>query len=560
MPPRFFLDVCQYDIFFMNKRIYIITSLIFCISRLLGQNTASVDELVKQLWKGNDTTKSNALKILVTTVNTNVFPVLSAINDKSLYEYQDKLVTVGPKKPSEEGQKEMYSLVEVYPEGKILTENNQTIYKSTSDLKEIAFSRADRLLIAPLVPYLNLVSPISEKRKLAYTQFQGSTDSMAVPMIQKALKVETDPDILRVGKETIYSVLLNASKDPKERKLLIDSLFNNWGSNTESILSTYAAAQPEGELKTYATQKAKELENKHTVLGVFQNLFSGISLGSILIMIALGLSVIYGLAGVINMAHGEFLMIGAYTTFVIQNLLPKSSDLFFWVSLPVSFIVAGIFGFIIERTIIRFLYSRPLESLLATWGVSLVLVQLARTIFGDLTAVRTPTALTGAWEIVPHLMLPYNRLFIIGLSLAMILLTYFTLYRTRLGMQIRAVTQNRQMSACLGIQTERIDVITFFLGSGLAGLAGAAMTLIGNVVPDMGQTYIVDSFLVVVSGGVGNMFGSVFSGLSIGFLSKIFESFFEAVYGKVLILVCIIIFLQYRPKGLFPDKGRIGED
>lgn len=277
-------------------------------------------------------------------------------------------------------------------------------------------------------------------------------------------------------------------------------------------------------------------------------------------MIALGLSVIYGLAGVINMAHGEFLMIGAYTTFVLQNLLPSQSDLFFWISLPMSFLVSGLFGFVIERLIIRFLYARPLESMLATWGVSLVLIQLARTLFGDLTAVRTPTILIGGWEVIPHLMLPYNRLFIIVLSMVMVALTFYTLYRTRLGMKIRAVTQNRKMSACLGIRTERIDVTTFFLGSGLAGTAGAAMTLIGNVVPDMGQTYIVDSFLVVVSGGVGNMFGSVFSGLGIGILGKVFESFFEAVYGKVLILMCIVIFLQYRPKGLFPDKGRIGDD
>lgn len=543
----------------MNKYIYIFTVLTFSIVGMFAQNTASVDVLVNQLWKGDDTTQNKALNQLVATKNTDVFPVLSAINDKSLYEYKGQLVTLGPKNPAEE-TKDLYSLVEVYPMAKILQEGDQTLYKSTSELKEISFSRADRLLIAPLAPYLNLLSPLPEKRKLAYSQFQGSTDASVIPMLQKALAKETEADILRLGKETYYSALLYESKSLSTSQALIDSLYNNWGPNSESILTTFAGKQPEGTLKAYALQKAKELSKKHSMLGVVQNLFSGLSLGSILIMIALGLSVIYGLAGVINMAHGEFLMIGAYTTFVIQNMLPKTSDAFFWISLPLSFLVAGVVGLIVERTIIRFLYSRPLESLLATWGVSLVLVQIARTIFGDLTAVRTPAVLSGGVEVLPHLILPYNRLFIITLSMVMVALTYFTLYRTRLGMQIRAVTQNRKMSACLGIQTERIDVITFFLGSGLAGMAGAAMTLIGNVVPDMGQTYIVDSFLVVVSGGVGNMFGSVFSGLSIGFLGKIFESFFEAVYGKVLILVCIVIFLQYRPKGLFPDKGRIGDD
>lgn len=543
----------------MNKYIYIFTVLTFSIVGMFAQNTVSVDVLVNQLWKGDDTTQNKALNQLVATKNTDVFPVLSAINDKSLYEYKGQLVTLGPKNPAEE-TKDLYSLVEVYPMAKILQEGDQTLYKSTSELKEISFSRADRLLIAPLAPYLNLLSPLPEKRKLAYSQFQGSTDASVIPMLQKALAKETEADILRLGKETYYSALLYESKSLSTSQALIDSLYNNWGPNSESILTTFTGKQPEGTLKAYALQKAKELSKKHSILGVVQNLFSGLSLGSILIMIALGLSVIYGLAGVINMAHGEFLMIGAYTTFVIQNMLPKTSDAFFWISLPLSFLVAGVVGLIVERTIIRFLYSRPLESLLATWGVSLVLVQIARTIFGDLTAVRTPAVLSGGVEVLPHLILPYNRLFIITLSMVMVALTYFTLYRTRLGMQIRAVTQNRKMSACLGIQTERIDVITFFLGSGLAGMAGAAMTLIGNVVPDMGQTYIVDSFLVVVSGGVGNMFGSVFSGLSIGFLGKIFESFFEAVYGKVLILVCIVIFLQYRPKGLFPDKGRIGDD
>lgn len=543
----------------MNKRIYTFIVLAISIVEIFAQGGPKVDTLVKQLWKGDGTTKSKALTQLVATKSTDVFPVLSAINDKNLYEYKGQLVTLGAKNPANETN-DLYSLIEVYPVAKILEEGDQTLYKSTSDLKEISFSRADRLLIAPLVPYLNLLSPLPEKRKLAYGQFQGSTDTSVIPMLQKALEKETDADILRLGKETYYSALLHESKDQTSSLQLIDSLFNNWGPNSEALLSTFAAKQEEGALKTYALQKTEELAKKHTMLGVIQNLFSGLSLGSILIMIALGLSVIYGLAGVINMAHGEFLMIGAYTTFVIQNIMPKTSDLFFWISLPLSFLVAGVVGLIVERTIIRFLYARPLESLLATWGVSLVLVQIARSIFGDLTAVRTPTVLSGGVEVLPHLILPYNRLFIITLSMVMVALTYFTLYRTRLGMQIRAVTQNRKMSACLGIQTERIDVITFFLGSGLAGMAGAAMTLIGNVVPDMGQTYIVDSFLVVVSGGVGNMFGSVFSGLSIGFLGKIFESFFQAVYGKVLILVCIVIFLQYRPKGLFPDKGRIGDD
>jgi urea transport system permease protein len=296
-----------------------------------------------------------------------------------------------------------------------------------------------------------------------------------------------------------------------------------------------------------------------------QNLFSGISLGSILILMSLGLAIVYGLAGIINMAHGEFLMIGAYATYSVELLFNnvlhvQNSNWFYIAALPVSFVVAGLAGLLLERLIIRRLYNRPLESLLATWGVSLILIQAARTFFGDLTAVKLPEMLAGGWHITPNLVLPYSRLFIILLTIVVVTALYWILFRTRLGMQIRAVTQNRNMSACLGIDTRRVDAITFFIGSGLAGLAGCAMTLIGNVVPDMGQTYIVDSFLVVVTGGVGKLVGTITAGLGIGIFSKVLEAFFEAVYGKVLILLGIMIFMQFKPRGLFPDKGRIAED
>ncbi|GHT32139.1 hypothetical protein FACS189434_03220 [Bacteroidia bacterium] len=301
------------------------------------------------------------------------------------------------------------------------------------------------------------------------------------------------------------------------------------------------------------------------MIGICQDIFSGISLGSILILVALGLSIIYGLAGIINMSHGEFIMIGAYTTFCTQQLfityLPQAwFDMAFFLSLPLSFVVAALFGLLIERLIIRHLYARPLESLLATWGISLILIQVARNIFGDLTSVKAPALLSGGWHVAEGLTLPYNRLFIIALSAVVFLLVYLLFQKTRLGVKIRAVTQNRNMSACVGIATKRIDMITFMLGSGLAGIAGCAITLIGNIVPNMGQTYIVDSFLVVVTGGVGKLVGCVASGLGIGVISKVFEINFEAVYGKVLLLVLIIIFLQYKPKGLFPEKGRVGED
>ncbi|NKB68319.1 MAG: urea ABC transporter permease subunit UrtB [Candidatus Latescibacteria bacterium] len=297
---------------------------------------------------------------------------------------------------------------------------------------------------------------------------------------------------------------------------------------------------------------------------IVQTVFIGLSLGSILIVMSLGLAIIYGQMGVINMAHGEFMMIGAYTTFVVQNLClavlpPGYADLFFAFSLPFAFLVAGGFGLLLETLVIRHLYSRPLESLLATWGISLILVQSARSIFGDLTAVKLPQLLSGGWEIAPQVQLPYNRMFIMGLAVAIVggLLALF--FRTRFGLRLRATTQNRDMSASVGVRVRRVDALAFMLGTGIAGVAGWAMTLIGNVVPNMGQTYIVDSFLVVVTGGVGKLLGTISAGLSLGIFNKVLEPIFEAVYGKVILLGLIILFLQWRPTGLFPARGRSEE-
>ncbi len=543
----------------MNKLKETILLLLLCF--LTNASFAQKDSIalhVKNVAVGPDSLKGYAIQKLVEAKSPATFPLLGAINEKKLFTFEDQLVTIGAK--VEESGTELFDVILIYPEVKPLG-----IKKKLSELKEVEVGRADRLLLSPISPYLNLASPEEQKRKLAYSQFQNEESLKEMEMVKKALSVETNSEVKKIGKETYYYLLLISAKTEEAAKASIDSIYDNWGSNATTILEEYAhSASPYTAAKAYAVQKGKSLEAMHEWIGVVQNFFSGLSLGSILILIALGLAIVYGLAGIINMAHGEFLMIGAYTTYCIQvffiETLGSKSDAFFWVSLPVSFLVAGIWGFAMERLIIRFLYARPLESMLATWGASLVLVQIARSIFGDLTAVKTPSVLSGGLSLIPHLVLPYNRLFIIGFTIVMISLTYFMLYKSRLGLRIRSVTQNRNMSSCLGIETRKVDMITFFLGSGLAGIAGCAMTLIGNVVPDMGQTYIVDSFLVVVTGGVGKLAGTIISGFSIGFLSKIFESFFEAVYGKVMILAIIIIFLQFKPKGLFPDKGRIGDD
>jgi len=541
----------------------------FCLCLLIGKQVSAQSDstaiyVSEVLNPSNDSARISALRKLVMLREPSTFPLLAAINDKKLYFFNNKPVTTGAAEALANGD-EVFPLFLVFPENKPLLDAAGKPEKwSLSSLKKVDISRTDRLSLTTILPYLNLANPEPKKRIIAYGQLLTSSDESKINILSEALRLEKDKEALTAGKEILFQLKLNEAKSDGSAKAYIDSLDNNWGENVTIILKDYSSAGKLAGAKSYAAEKVKSLEGLQSRIEKAQNLFSGISLGSILILIALGLAIVYGLAGIINMAHGEFLMIGAYTTFCVQSLfidiLGIKSDLFFFVSLPVSFLVAGFFGLILERLVIRHLYSRPLESLLATWGVSLIMVQLARSIFGDLTAVKAPSFLAGGWQVMPHLILPYNRLFIIGLTILVVSLTYLMLYRSRLGIQIRAVTQNRSMSACLGVETRKVDAITFFLGSGLAGLAGCAMTLIGNVVPDMGQTYIVDSFLVVVTGGVGKIAGAILSGLGIGFLTKVLESFYEAVYGKVLILALIVIFLQFKPRGLFPDKGRIAED
>ncbi len=291
-------------------------------------------------------------------------------------------------------------------------------------------------------------------------------------------------------------------------------------------------------------------------------LFNGVSVSSILLLIALGLAITFGLMKVINMAHGEFIMIGAYATYVTQNLfaagVPKESfGYYFMFALPIAFIVAFVMGYVLEISLIRFLYGRPLDSLLATWGVGLILQQLARNIFGaPNVAVTSPEWLNGGWEIVSGTVLPYKRLFIIGIVLVCLVCMYLYIYRSNAGRRMRAVMQNREMASCLGISTRRVDAATFAVGSGIAGIAGCALTLLGPIGPSLGTYYIVDAFMVVVLGGVGKLIGSVVGAFGIGLTNTFFEYWTNASIGKVLVFVGIMAFLQWKPMGLVTMRTR----
>jgi urea transport system permease protein len=281
----------------------------------------------------------------------------------------------------------------------------------------------------------------------------------------------------------------------------------------------------------------------------------------VLLLTALGLAITFGLMGIINMAHGELLMIGAYTTYVCQILfrkfLPGAFDAYLLVALPASFIVAGAVGIALERTVIRWLYGRPLETLLATWGISLILMQAVRTLFGAQNVeVSNPSWMSGGVTVLGTLVLSYNRIVIIFFSLFVVAGVWLILNKTRLGLFVRAVTQNRRMADCAGVATGKVDMLTFGLGSGIAGLGGVALSQLGNVGPDLGQSYIVDSFMVVVLGGVGQLIGTVIAALGLGEINKFLEPVAGAVMAKIVILVFIVVFIQRRPQGLFAQKGR----
>ena len=432
----------------------------------------------------------------------------------------------------------------------------------TADLVNLSPTRRERLLCRDALIILSFNDPDRAKRLAALTKIGDSDNVAALAPLRAALASEKDHRLATIGHESMLLLQLqdDTPEHASDRVAAISALGAIGTSRALGPLTDLSRDQPT--LTTACLMAIAKIESWQRVARGASYIFSGISLGSILVLMALGLSIVFGLMGVINMAHGELMMIGAYATFMTQQIfthfLPSGvHDLFFVVAIPVSFLAAGAVGLLIEATIVRFLYGRPLETLLATWGVSLILIQIVRLTFGDNIAVNSPSYLQGGATIATDIILPYNRLFIIVFCLACILGMYALIERTRLGLLLRSTMQNRRMAASLGVSTRRIDAFTFMLGSGLAGLAGCALTQIGGVSPDMGQNYIVDSFMVVVAGGVGKLIGAIVAGLSLGCMTKGLEPFVDAVWAKVLILGCVIVLLQWRPAGLFPAKGRL---
>jgi urea transport system permease protein len=408
---------------------------------------------------------------------------------------------------------------------------------------------------------LALLAPERAIRAAAVRDLAANADEAMAPLVKKALAKETDPEI-KASLAMISAAIDLKSTDKAARLAAIKLLAGSSNPATKTLLLPLAEkSEADDDVRREASASLKVVESRLARAQFLGLVFSGVSLGSILLLAALGLAITYGLMGVINMAHGELIMIGAYATYVVQNFfraeLPAAFDAYLLAAVPVAFAAAALVGMALERSVIRWLYGRPLETLLATWGISLILIQSVRTLFGAQNVqVENPSFMSGGVEILTGVVLPWSRIVIVGFAAAVLAGMGLLLARTRLGLFVRGVTQNRAMAACVGVPTSRVDTWAFGLGSGLAGLAGCALSQIGNVGPDLGQSYIVDSFMVVVLGGVGQLAGTVYAALGLGFANKLLESWSGAVIAKIVVLAFIIVFIQKRPQGLFAVKGR----
>jgi urea transport system permease protein len=432
-----------------------------------------------------------------------------------------------------------------------------------ANLRPVRLTNRLRRAVEAALGGLTLLAPEPHRRYEAAQAVFKSRDASALPTLDSAIGKEIDPGVKRVLEEARAAVILSLPEAKEADKLAAVAAIGTRGDQDAVGLLSALPSDAPPVVRKAAADAIAAIQARLQLWDALQNAWYGLSLGSVLLLAAIGLAITFGVMGVINMAHGEMVMLGAYTTFMVQELIRAHNPTLFGYSLaiaiPLAFLVAGGVGILIERSIIRFLYGRPLETLLATWGLSLILQQAVRTTFGPTNKeVGNPAWMSGAFD-VGHITITYNRLWIICFTLAVFVALLALLRLTRLGLEMRAVTQNRAMAASMGIRTSRIDALTFGLGSGIAGIAGVALSQIDNVSPNLGQGYIIDCFMVVVFGGVGNLWGTLVGAFTLGVANKFLEPYAGAVLGKIAILVLIILFIQKRPRGLFALKGRAVE-
>jgi urea transport system permease protein len=435
-----------------------------------------------------------------------------------------------------------------------------------ADVTKINLTNKLRVSLRKIIGHLELASDDPAIRLSAVKAMANEEDENALMLLKATASVEKD-EAVRQAINVVFLLKDMNSNDKAVRIKAIDALKEQNSRDVVNRLNAMVEKDESGnylekdaDIRNLAKAALSKINTRLQFYSVIETVFFGLSLGAVLVLAAIGLAITFGVMGVINMAHGELMMLGAYTTYVMQQLLPNYLGISVLLSIPAAFVISALVGIAIERGIIRFLYGRPLETLLATFGVSLILQQSVRSIFSPLNrSVATPDWMSGSWQINDFLSLTWNRFYILVFCLLVFVLLLQILKRTRLGLEVRAVAQNRNMAKAMGIPTAKVDAMTFGLGSGIAGVAGVALSQITNVGPNLGQAYIVDSFMVVVFGGVGNLLGTLVAGFSLGIANKFLEPFSGAVLAKILVLVFIILFIQKRPRGLFPQKGRAAD-
>jgi urea transport system permease protein len=496
-------------------------------------------------------TQRHTLEQLLEQADPALQGVLQALKEGALYRWQEQLLIF-----SDKG-------VFVDLAGQALLDSTGAPLYPTEDLEQIPLEEANIPLVQRALDVIELFAPEPAKRKSVALRLGNLQDARLTPLLDKALSQEAEGAVRTILSEAINKLRL-FDPNPQVRGQAVAFFGATRSEAALSRLQELQRQEPDAEVQEALTQAIGAIDAFLQQRKAVGYVFNGLSLASILLIMSLGLAITFGLMGIINMAHGEMLMLGSYTAYVLQEFFaarfPGYLDFYFVIALPLSVVLVGGVGWLMERGILRFLYGRPLESLLLTWGIGMILQQGARLFFGDQTSVSPPTWFRGGWELMPGLILPYSRMFIIVLSLLCLAAVYLLLYRSDVGLKLRSVMQHRPMAACMGISARQVDAFTFALGTALAGLAGCALSLIGTVDPEVGKTYIVDSFLVVVLGGVGKLFGTVLAAFGIGISNKFLEPAIggtaAAVYAKVGILVLVIFFLQLKPTGLFPAKER----
>ena len=513
---------------------------------------AALDEAaVKQLGSEDGDGKLEAINKLVGAGDAAAIPLLRAMQEDALHRFGDRLVIVA-------GTKAVDAVT------------GAAVEAPSEKLEALVVNNRIRGALDGAIAALQLASTDRQERLAAAKAVADEASDEMLPLIKRAFGKESDAEVKSLLAQAQASIEIK-SADPAIRRAAVKLLGESRNPQAKQLVAALLEknadgnfVEPDAGVREAAQQARRSIENRSIIPHLIGSLFSGLSLGSVLLLAALGLAITFGLMGIINMAHGEMLMLGAYATYVVQTwfraYLPDYVDWYLLAALPAAFLVSALVGVALERSVIRFLYGRPLETLLTTWGISLILIQFVRMLFGAQNVeVANPAWMSGGFDLGADVVLPYNRITIIIFAAFVVFLVWLFLSRTRLGLYVRAVTQNRTMADCMGIPTPRVDWLTFGVGSGIAGLGGVALSQIGNVGPDLGQSYIVDSFMVVVLGGVGQLAGTIIASIGLGEINKFLEPFTGAVLGKIFVLILIILFIQKRPQGMFAVKGRTAE-